>query len=141
MSFTFSAKELPKQHFINNEYTQSKNHRTYSVFNPSDNSLVADDLPIAGEAEVDAAVEAGEKAFPQWKKFTATARRDILLKFAALIEKHKEPLSELTRITLGAPRGAFGKFEVGMAAEVSSNLYGLHALLTFEGFQILCGMD
>lgn len=40
-------------------------------------------------------------------------------KFAALIEKHEGALSELTRITLGAPCASFGKFEVGLAADVS----------------------
>ena len=118
--FEFSAKHLPKKHFINNEYVAPKNNKTLSVYNPKDNSLVADDVPIAGQAEVDAAVEAAEKAFPKWRKLTANARRNILLKFAALIEQHGEELSELTRVTLGAPYQAFGKFEVELAAEVSS---------------------
>jgi len=40
-----------------------------------------------------------------------------MLKFASLIEKHSIPLAELTRITLGAPYGAFGKFDCSLAAE------------------------
>ena len=119
-AFEFSAKNLPKGQFINNEYVASKGDKTLSVYNPKDGSLVADDVPIAGQANVDAAVEAAEKAFPKWKKFTANARRDVLLKFAALLEQHTEALAELTRITLGAPFGAFGKFEVALAAEVCS---------------------
>ena len=119
-SFNFSIQNLPKKHFINNEYVVSENNKTLSVYNPKDNSLVADDVPIAGQAEVDAAVEAAEKAFPKWRKLTAIARRDTLLKFAALVQQHGEELSELTRVTLGAPYQAFGKFEVDLAAEVSS---------------------
>lgn len=60
---------------------------------------------------------AAEKAFPAWKKLGAIARRDIMLKFAELILKNGEALAELTRITLGAPYGSFGKFETGLAAE------------------------
>jgi aldehyde dehydrogenase (NAD+) len=45
------------------------------------------------------------------------ARRDIMLKFASLIEKHGVALAELSRITLGAPYGSFGMFETGLAAE------------------------
>ena len=63
-SFEFSTNNLPKKHFINNEYVVPKNNKTLSVYNPKDNSLVADDVPVAGQAEVDAAVEAAEKAFP-----------------------------------------------------------------------------
>ncbi|KAK5242107.1 hypothetical protein LTR16_008766, partial [Cryomyces antarcticus] len=44
-------------------------------------------------------------------------RRDIMLKFAALVEEHGEALAELTRITLGAPYGSFGKFETGLIVE------------------------
>ncbi|KAI1612740.1 aldehyde dehydrogenase domain-containing protein [Exophiala viscosa] len=116
-AFQFSAKNLPKQLFINNEYVASKGNKTTPVYNPKDESLVADDVPVSNEADVEAAISAAENAFPKWKKFSAAARRDILLKFAALLEEHTEPLAELTRITLGAPYGAFGKFEVALGAE------------------------
>lgn len=79
---------------------------------------MADDVDLAGEEDVDAAVAAAEKAFPAWRKMTPNARRDIMLKFASLIEKHGAALAELSRITLGAPYGSFGAFETGMAAEV-----------------------
>jgi len=39
-----------------------------SVFNPADSSLVVDDIQIAGPEDVDAAVDAAEKAFTAWKK-------------------------------------------------------------------------
>ena len=117
-AFDFSAKNLPTKIFINNEYVDSKSDKKLSVYNPKDNKLVSDQVPLSGEQDVDIAVAAAEAAFPAWKKVTAIDRRDILLKFAGLIEKHGETLAELTRITLGAPYGAFGKFEVGMAAEV-----------------------
>jgi len=140
-SFDFSAKHLPKKHFINNEYVTPKSDKTLSVYNPKDNSLVADDVPIGGEADVEAAVDAAEAAFPKWRKLTANARRDILLKFASLIEQYTEALSELSRITLGAPYGSFGKFEVGMAAEVSfwDNLDS--SLANSTGLQVQCWMD
>ena len=87
------------------------------LFNPKDGSLVANDVDLAGEADVDSAVLAAEKAFPAWKKMAPNNRRDIMLKFAALIEKHGVDLAELSRITLGAPYGSFGMFETGLAAE------------------------
>jgi acyl-CoA reductase-like NAD-dependent aldehyde dehydrogenase len=59
-----------------------------TVYNPKDGSLVADDIPIAGEAEVDPAVNAVEKAFAAWKRVTPKARYEILIRFANLIGTH-----------------------------------------------------
>ncbi|KAL4808010.1 aldehyde dehydrogenase domain-containing protein [Aspergillus unguis] len=117
MAFNFSRKNLPTQLFINNEYVPSKSTSTFSVHNPTDNSLVSDKVPLAGAEDVDDAIAAAEAAFPQWKAITAAERRKILVKFASLIEEHAEALAELTRVTLGAPYEAFGKFEVGLASE------------------------
>ena len=41
----------------------------------------------------------------------------MLNKLADLIEKHTKTLAELTRITLGAPFGSFGAFEISLCAE------------------------
>jgi aldehyde dehydrogenase (NAD+) len=116
-AFDYSAKNLPQQLFINNEYVDSKSGKFLTVFNPKDESLVSDKVPLANDQDVDAAVAAAEAALPGWKKITAAQRRDIMLRFADLLIKHTEALAELTRITLGAPFGAFGAFEVGLAAE------------------------
>ncbi|KPI41282.1 Aldehyde dehydrogenase [Cyphellophora attinorum] len=116
-SFEFSAKSLPLQLFIDNAYVDSKSNKYLTVHNPKDGSLVSDKVPLANDQDVDAAVVAAENALPGWKKISASQRRDILLKFAGLLEKHTAPLAELTRITLGAPFGSFGAFEVGLAAE------------------------
>ncbi|EON67355.1 hypothetical protein W97_06608 [Coniosporium apollinis CBS 100218] len=117
MAFNFSKDNLPKQLFINNEYVESKNSAKLTLNNPKDGSLVADDVALAGEQDVDAAVAAAEKAFPAWKKMAPTQRRDIMMKLASLIEENGKALAELTRITLGAPYGSFGAFETGLAAE------------------------
>lgn len=88
---------------------------SFSVYNPVDGSLVADDVPIAGQADVDAAVDAAEKAFLPWKNIGHTKRRDILLKFADLLLQHNEELCYLTRITNGRPVAQ--QFEAYVSAE------------------------
>jgi aldehyde dehydrogenase (NAD+) len=119
MPLTFSKTKLPKQLFINNEYVESKGSKKLSLYNPKDGSLVADDVALADEHDVDAAVSAAEKAFPAWKAISAAERRAILTKFADLVLANAEALSDMTRITLGAPYEAFGKFEVNLCADVS----------------------
>lgn len=87
-SFTFSKSNLYKQLFINNEYIKSTNSKTLTLLHPADKSLVADDVALAGEKDVDAAVDAAVKAFPAWKRIPASKRRDILNRFASLLEEH-----------------------------------------------------
>ncbi|KAL2755691.1 hypothetical protein ACRALDRAFT_1043221 [Sodiomyces alcalophilus JCM 7366] len=116
-SFDWSPSNLPKKLFINNEYVESKNPKKLELFNPADGSPVANDVALAGEAEVDAAVAAAEAAFPAWKKTPATVRRDLMYKLADLIHQNGPALAALTRITLGAPFGSFGSFEINLACE------------------------
>ena len=118
MTLQYSAKKLPKQIFINNEYVDSKSSKKLTLHNPKNGELIADDVPLAGEQDVDAAVDAAEKAFPAWRKMSANQRRGILNKFAELIEKNANEIAQLSRISLGAP-AAFGAFEIGLCAEVT----------------------
>lgn len=81
-------------------------------------------MPLAGAEDVDQAVAAAEEAFPTWKLTDPSKRRDLMLKFANLLRENKDKLAELTRITLGAPAGAFGEWEVNRTAECFSYYAG-----------------
>lgn len=48
---------------------------------------------------------------------TAMNRRDIILKFADLMEKNIAALAELTRITHGGPIATFNKWETAQSCE------------------------
>lgn len=118
---SFNRQNLPKDLFVANEYVKSTNERKLTLHNPKDGSVVADDVSLAGEEDVESAVVAAEKAFPEWKRATAAQRRELLSKLADLIEAFSDTLSELTRITLGTPVSTFGKREIGYAVQVSSS--------------------
>lgn len=79
--------------------------------------MVATDVSLAGEVDVDAAVAAAEAAFPAWRRTTPVQRRDMMYRLADLIEANGAALAGLTRLTLGAPFGSFGSFEINLAAE------------------------
>ncbi|KAI1270911.1 aldehyde dehydrogenase [Xylaria sp. FL0933] len=115
--FQWSKSNLPKQLFINNEYVEAKNSKKLEVYNPKDGSLIANDVALAGEHDVDAAVAAAEAAFPAWKKTPAMNRRDILLKLADLIDEYSVKLAELTRLSMGAPYSSIGALEIGGASQ------------------------
>ncbi|KAH7133398.1 aldehyde dehydrogenase [Dactylonectria estremocensis] len=112
-----SRDNLPKLLFINNEYVESKSGKKLEVHNPRDDSLVANDVALAGEEDVDIAVAAAAEAFKTWRNTPAKTRRDCMVKLADLIEANGTALAELTRITLGAPFGSFGSFEINLACE------------------------
>lgn len=122
MTLEYSVKNLPKQIFINNEYVDSKSPKRLTLHNPKNGELLADDVPLAGEHDVDLAVEAAEKAFPAWKKMSANQRRNILNKFADLVEKNADGIAQLSRVSLGSPE-AFGAFETGLCAEVRTTYH------------------
>ncbi|KAL4876538.1 aldehyde dehydrogenase domain-containing protein [Aspergillus karnatakaensis] len=117
MALEFSPSNLPLKLFINNQYVDPANPAVFSVHDPTDNSLVSDKVPLAAEADVEAAVAAAETAFPAWKATTAAERRALLQKLGALIEKHAVALQELSRITLGAPYESIGKHETVLCAQ------------------------
>ncbi|PGH26438.1 hypothetical protein AJ80_01936 [Polytolypa hystricis UAMH7299] len=116
-AFPYSREKLPLQIFINNEYVDSKNDKKLTLRNPKDGSLISDKVPLGGEQDIDAAVDAAEKAFPAWKNLSSNARRDIMYKFAALLEENGKALAEVSRLTMGAPWESFGKFEISLCAE------------------------
>jgi acyl-CoA reductase-like NAD-dependent aldehyde dehydrogenase len=56
----------PKQYnklFLNGRYVASQGQETYSLKNPKDNTVVIENIPIAGPEDVEAAVKHAENAF------------------------------------------------------------------------------
>lgn len=63
------------------------------VLNPATGEVVGT-VGISDTADVEAAIRSSQKAFPSWSSMTIKARAAIMLKFHALIEKHKQDLAE-----------------------------------------------
>jgi aldehyde dehydrogenase (NAD+) len=98
------------QLFINNEYVDAKSGETLSVYSPHDESLVADNIQVAGQEDVDAAVAAARAAFKggEWSKFTPAQRSAVMLKFADLLEKNSAELGLWESKSMGMPAGIAG---------------------------------
>lgn len=90
--------------FLNGQYVNSQSEGTYSLNNPKDNTLVTDQVPIAGPADVEAAVKHAEEAFVgPWSQFTAIQRTECLLKLVSLLEEELTPILTLDSLTSGIP--------------------------------------
>ncbi|OCL03757.1 aldehyde dehydrogenase [Glonium stellatum] len=104
--------------FINNEYVDAKSSETLSVYNPDDESLVAEGIQVAGEADVDAAVDAAAAAFKgPWSKWTGVQRAAVMQKMADLIEKHANEIAPLETKAMGMPLNV-ALFCVKMTADI-----------------------
>ncbi|MEP7240478.1 MAG: aldehyde dehydrogenase family protein [Devosia sp.] len=88
--------------FINGEFVDAVGGGRIAVFNPYDNSVLAE-IAEARAEDVDRAVEAALAAQPAWGRADATDRGNLLLKLADAIEAHAEELIRLESLDTGHP--------------------------------------
>jgi len=69
------------------------------------------DVPIAGQQDVDDAVEAGLKAFKSWSQTSIDERKSKMLKFVELWEGYEKEFTDLMTKECGKPR-SFASMEV-----------------------------
>ncbi len=93
----------PKRMLIDGKWLEAASGKTFDTINPATGELLA--KVAEGDAEdIDRAVEAARRAFEgPWSKTKPFDRQQILLKFADLVEKHADELTELDTLDMGAP--------------------------------------
>merc|ERR1719440_204268 len=113
-----AVKGLPMETrlFINNEFVSAKAGKTFKSINPRTEEVIAE-FQCAEQADVDAAVDAAEKAFKTWKKSSGSERRDMLLKLADLVEKHRDQLAEMESMDNGKPKHVADGVDIGFVIE------------------------
>lgn len=100
-----------------------------AVTNPV-NDVQLGSVPNMGARETTQAVEAAERAFPLWAKFTAKQRSNILRKWFELIIANREDLALILTTEQGKPLAeALGEVDIGAAyieffAEEARRVYG-----------------
>jgi aldehyde dehydrogenase (NAD+) len=81
----------------------AKSGELLSLYNPHDDTLVSEKIHSAGEADIDAAVDAAEKAFKgDWGKKDPTDRASAMYKFAGLIREKAEDIARLETRAMGS---------------------------------------
>jgi acyl-CoA reductase-like NAD-dependent aldehyde dehydrogenase len=90
------------QLFIDGRFGDAESGETLDTLNPHDNSVIAK-VAMAGRADIDRAVVAAQRAFPQWSRMAAADRGRILLRLADLIEANAEELARLESLDTGHP--------------------------------------
>ena len=99
------------QNFIDGQFVDPAEGETEPVLNPATGEAIAE-APLSSREDVDRAVRAARKAFPEWAAQTPGERASALLKLAETIEEHADELAELESDNAGKPINAFREDEI-----------------------------
>jgi malonate-semialdehyde dehydrogenase (acetylating)/methylmalonate-semialdehyde dehydrogenase len=81
-------------HFINGKPHAGDGKRWGDIFNPATGEIVAQ-VPLAGTADVNAALKAATAALPGWADTTPLRRARVMFKFKELLEKNADEIAAL----------------------------------------------
>src|SRR6201988_369312 len=87
-------------HFIDGKPPAGQSPRTADVFNPSTGQVQAK-VPMAGKADVDAAVASAVEAQKDWAALNPQRRARVMMRFVALVNDHAGELAELMSLEHG----------------------------------------
>ncbi|GBE44458.1 MAG TPA: aldehyde dehydrogenase family protein [Rhizobiales bacterium] len=90
----------PRGLFIGGEWVDAGSGGTITSINPS-NGDVLGEVPLADEADVDAAVGAAREAFPAWAALPASSRAEYLVRLADAIDEHADHLALMDAVDSG----------------------------------------
>ena len=86
--------------FINGEWVNSVTGKTFSSLNPA-NEQILGEFQSCNYEDVNKAITAAEKAYPEWSNVPAPKRGEFLLEIARLLRKNKERLGKLVTLEMG----------------------------------------
>lgn len=92
---------MQHQLFINGELVNGEGEEQ-AVYNPATSEVLLS-IAEASHAQVDAAVEAADRAFVEWGQTTPKARAEALLQLAQVIEDNAEMFARLESLNCGKP--------------------------------------
>ncbi|MCU1489416.1 MAG: Betaine-aldehyde dehydrogenase [Acidimicrobiaceae bacterium] len=85
--------------------------------NPATGAVLAE-VPVAGQAEVDAAVAAASCAFEVWRSTSPVQRASLLWKLGDLVDEHLEELAVIEVLDNGKPIGEARAVDMALTAEI-----------------------
>ncbi|KAM6895413.1 mitochondrial 10-formyltetrahydrofolate dehydrogenase [Xenentodon cancila] len=110
--------KMPYQCFIDGEFGDAENSKTYDTICPTDGSVICK-VSYASVGDVDRAVAAAKEAYDSgpWGKMNPRDRGSLLYKLADLMEEHQEELATIEAIDSGAVYTLALKTHVGMSIQ------------------------
>lgn len=95
---------LPNSLVIDGDQATPRAEASFPHFAPRDGSLLAD-VPEGDEHDLDLAIAAARRAFDDgpWPRFAPRVRKELLLRWADLIEEHRDELALIVSLEMGKP--------------------------------------
>ena len=90
------------KNLVGGEWVDAASGATMEVINPATGETIAE-VPSCGAEDVDRAVDAANKALPEWLDATPKERSELLHKLADVMEEHAEELAQLESLNVGKP--------------------------------------
>jgi acyl-CoA reductase-like NAD-dependent aldehyde dehydrogenase len=90
--------------WIGGKWVAPQSGRTFATFNPTTGQEIAQ-VPLAGQPEIDMAVAAARRAFPEWSQKIQAERSKIVLRIAASFRKNAAEISRLEILEHGSNIG------------------------------------
>jgi betaine-aldehyde dehydrogenase len=104
------------RNFIDGQFAEPAEGRTEPILNPATGEPIAE-APVSTAEDVDRAVGAARRAFPEWANATPGERSLALLRLADAIEQHADELAELEATNAGKPLEAVRSDEIPVVAD------------------------
>ncbi len=104
------------QLYIGGQWRDAEDGKTFNVYNPANGEFICK-VAAASKADVDDAVKAAWKAFPEWKKTSLTERATILLKIADIIDANTAHLAMIETLDNGKPIRETMNVDIPMGAD------------------------
>ncbi|KAI1470245.1 Methylmalonate-semialdehyde dehydrogenase [Daldinia caldariorum] len=79
-------------YFVDNEFRPSQTDKFIDLHDPATNNLVTR-VPQLTKAELQAAVDSAQRAFPEWRAKSVLARQQIMFKYVSLIRENWDRLA------------------------------------------------
>ena len=111
------ANAVVTNNFIGGKHVPADSGETKEVLSPADPSEILGTTPKSGKVETERALEAAVSAFEGWANELPSARGDILMKAAQIIDSREDELARLMAREAGKPVKE-GRAEVARAATI-----------------------
>lgn len=118
-----------QQCYLDGAWVDADSGETLDVTNPADGSVIGT-VPKLGADETRRAIEAANRAWPDWRARTAKERSDLLRRWYELVLENQEDLARLMTVEQGKPlaeaRGevVYGAGFIEWFAEEGRRVYG-----------------
>lgn len=109
-----SVREL--KNFVNGQYVSAKSGETSDVINPATAEVYAK-APVSGDADIDVAYKAADKAFETWSQTTPSERQLALFRIADALEARAEEMADVESENTGKPRSTLVEYEVMVSVD------------------------